>query len=248
VDVQSGFDYLLVNQDADLSLADIPTMNFFTHDSFPMLTVGDIISIADDELNLQVMDVTETFVSCKALNSFHLTSNRSISVKNKPFAFFANSDKDMLFVRNLKDVPQNIKLLVSFTKKAADIQKLKSIQPEIEIIPKIETILDEATLLEIMACCQTILLGRGDLSTSSKPNEIFAFQELLIDLCKIHGKKLIIGTGLLAGIGDKQTPSISDVMDYSYLRHMGIDAFLISGSNAHNEPLITLKFIKDFEL
>jgi hypothetical protein len=67
-------------------------------------------------------------------------------------------------------------------------------------------------------------------------------------LCKQRKKQLIIGTGLLTGIGDKQMPSISEVMDYAYLRNQGIEAFLIAGSNALYQPIKTLEFISEFDL
>lgn len=245
--VQSGQEYHLVNGEPGASGSYIPTAGFFNHDSFPTLTPGDVISIADDELNLLVKVITKATVSCVALNSYHLTSNRSMSVKDKAFPFAANSDRDKLFVRNLELPAGNIRLLVSFTKSAKDIQDLRLLQPGVAIIPKIETILDDATLLELMDHCQTILLGRGDLSTSSRPDELFRFQERLIDLCRLHDKRLIIGTGLLAGIGDKKAPTIAEVMDYGYLRGRGVDAFLIAGSNAHKAPLETLAFMKAFQ-
>ncbi len=245
--ITAGTEYKLVKQESESSLGFIPTVNFFNHKDFLNLTIGDVISIADDELNLLVKDVKETFVLCEAINSYNLNSNRSISVKNNPFIFEANSNRDIRFVESLKYTQSNIKLLVSFTKSADDILKLKALQPQTEIIAKIENILVDKKLIEILDCCETVLLGRGDLSTAYKPNEIFEFQKRLIDLCKKHNKKLIIGTGLLTGISDKQTPSISEVMDYGYLRNMGVDAFLISGSNANNQPLKTLQFMNNFK-
>lgn len=245
LNVKKGTEYQLTKQSSHISSSAIPTICFFDHDSFSMLAEGDVISIADDELNLLINSVSETVVCCTPLNSFYLNSGRSISVKNKPFDFEANSEKDLHFVQNLKH--SSLRLLVSFTKKADDIRKLQALQPGIDIIPKIETILDDTTISDILDSCHTVMLGRGDLSTSAHPNELFEFQNRIIGLCKMHNKRLIIGTGLLTNIGDKGSPSISEVMDYSYLRSMGIDAFLIAGTNAHNKPFETLQFIKSFE-
>ncbi|MES2556309.1 MAG: pyruvate kinase [Bacteroidota bacterium] len=243
--VKVGYEYHLVDHAVEFPFPVIPTVNFFDHDHFPDLSPGDIISIADGELNMLVKTVNETVV-CEALNSFQLTSNRSMNLKNNPFPVAANSEADLLFVQNLQNVPSNVKLVVSFTEKASDLLKLKALQPGIDLIPKIETILDDASLLEIMACCETLMLGRGDLSLACKPNELFAFQERLIDLCQQNRKKLIIGTGLLTSISDKQSPTIAEVMDYSHLRSRGIDAFLIAGSNALNYPGETLGFMREF--
>lgn len=243
--VVKGEEYYLSTQAETDSIAIIPTENFFSHAKFHELTIGDIISIADDELNLKIKSITKTQILCEALNSFPLTSGRSISIKNKPFPFEANSEKDLRFVQNL--TTRGVKLLVSFTKSADDIRTVRDIQPELEVVPKIESILDDETLAEIINECQTVMLGRGDLSTSAQPNELFAFQNRLIGLCKKRNKQLIIATGILAGIGEKGAPSITDIMDYGYLRDVGVDAFLIAGSNAHNMPFETLQFMEKFE-
>lgn len=239
--------YKLVDQEIESFVDCIPTVNFFNHKGFLSLKSGDIISIADNELNLLVKEVQEKYVLCKAINSFDLSSNRSISVKNNPFVFEANSDKDICFVKNLKFTQSNIKLLVSFTKSAKDIMIIKDLQPKIDVIAKIENVLDDEKLIEILDCCETVLLGRGDLSTAHKPSEIFKFQKHLIDLCNKQKKKLIIGTGLLNGISDKETPSIAEIMDYGYLRSMNIEAFLISGSMTNKQIIETLKFMNDFQ-
>jgi len=225
----------------------IPTLDFFNHECFPDLAAGDIISIADDELNLKILEIREDALVCEALNSYLLTSNRSLGIKNKPFPIAANSEAELQFVRNLRDVPKNLKVVVSFARTVQDILTIKALQPEIDVIPKIETLVSEADLLEIMKHCKTVMLGRGDLSLVWEPKQLFEFQDKLIQLCKELGKELIIGTGLLNGVTDKQSPTIAEVMDYGYLRSKGIEAFLIAGSNALYYPVQTLKFMKEFE-
>ncbi len=244
--VELGFEYQLTNEKTASSSSSIPIVNFFDHECFNELLSGDIISIADDELNLLVTEVTDEVIETIALNSFHLTSNRSMGLKNKDFTLEANSDADLSFVKNLKNTPTNLKLVVSFTKTATDLKKLKLLQPEIELIPKIETIVSDADLLEIMEHCETLMLGRGDLSLVCSPEELFSYQEHLINFCKQHSKKLIVGTGLLSSISDKQSPTIAEVMDYGHLVNSGINSFLIAGSNAQKYPLETLKFMTIF--
>jgi pyruvate kinase len=66
-------------------------------------------------------------------------------------------------------------------------------------------------------------------------------------LCRKHDKKIIVGTGLLTGMSDMQGPSIAEVMDYGYLRSMGVEAFLLSSSNANNQTQRTIEFMNEFE-
>ncbi|HTN17612.1 MAG TPA: pyruvate kinase [Chitinophagaceae bacterium] len=246
--IQAGQEYKLVPAETHLLSPDIPLDNFFDHADFPGLAAGDTISIADDELNLQVLEVTATAVRCTALNTFRLSANRSLSVKNRPFLVTANSEKDLKLVQALAGIPDNLKLVVSFTREAKDILQLKALQPAADIIPKIETLLDDRALQDILDCSQTLMLGRGDLSLACRPSELFAFQQHLISLCRAQGKRLIVATGLLSGIGDKGYPSIAEIADYAQLRHAGVEAFLITGSNAQRYPAQTLQFMRDFEV
>lgn len=247
LEVQAGQEYRLVPAEADYPLPGIPLDHFFDHTGFPGLATGDIISIADDELNMEVHAVAATAVRCVALNRFRLSANRSLSVKNKPFTVTANSDKDLKLVQQMGNIPQNLKFVVSFTRQREDILCLKALQPAADIIPKIETLLDDDALQGILDCSQTLMLGRSDLSLACRPKELFAFQQQLIHLCSAQGKQLIVATGLLAGIGDKGYPSIAEIADYAQLRHAGVEAFLITGSNAQRYPARTLQFMRDFE-
>ncbi len=225
---------------------EIPTINFFQHNEFHKIAINEIISIADDELNLKVLEISKDFIVCEALNTYKLKSNRSISLKNHPFEIEANSARDIQMVREIPNPKSNVKLLVSFTRSEKDVLMLKNIHPTLDIIPKIEDVLEEVTLIKIMQHCNMLMLGRGDLSTTYKPNLLFDFQKKLIQICKSNNKTLILATGILNGIGDKLYPSIAEIMDYSYLRHQGIDAFLITGANANIRPFETLEFMKNF--
>ncbi|MBL7711783.1 MAG: hypothetical protein JNL13_04940, partial [Chitinophagaceae bacterium] len=247
LEIQAGRAYMLVPAETDYQLPGIPLDNFFDHADFPGLASGDTISIADDELNMRVQEVSSAFVHCVALNTFRLSANRSLSVKNKPFTVAAHSEKDLKLVQQMSDVPDNLKFVVSFTRQPEDILCLKALQPAADIIPKIETLLDDDALQGILACSQTLMLGRGDLSLACRPKELFAFQQQLIHLCRAQGKRLIVATGLLPGIGEKGFPAIAEIADYAQLRQQGVDAFLITGTNAQRYPAQTLQFMRDFE-
>ncbi|HEY1047144.1 MAG TPA: pyruvate kinase [Bacteroidia bacterium] len=245
--IQAGTVYQLVRSDAVKAINDIPTLNFFDHKSFSGLNIGDTLSIADDELNMRIVSLNTNSIDCEAINDFHLNSNRSISSKDHPFDFEANSGKDLQLVTQLNPLQTNIKLLVSFTKTTKDLLDIKAIQPRLGVVAKIENTLDDDNLKAIIQNSEMLMLGRGDLSTTYKPNELYAFQERLITLCAEQGKLLIIGTGLLTGIGEKLNPSIAEIMDYAHLRSKGIKGFLLTGANASKQGLATLQFMNEFE-
>lgn len=246
ITVERGAEYLIHEQAGQSMDQGIPTENFFGHECLPSLSPGDILSFADDELNMLIKEVRGQKLVCEALNSFELSSNRSFSIKNKPLPVAANAARDVDFVRNLKTVSPNLKLLVSFTRSKDDILLLRTLKPHVEIIPKIETPIEASVLIGILDNCTSVMLGRGDLSLTCPPDQLFSFQKQLIDLCRERKKHLIIGTGLLNGIGEKGAPSIAEIMDFGYLRDMEIEGFLIAGPVAQKQPLKVLEFMSNF--
>jgi pyruvate kinase len=200
----------------------------------------------DDELGMEIKSVDDASLLCVALNSYLLHSARSFNIKNKPLPVAANAPGDLAMLSRLHDSSGNIKLLPSFIRNKEDLVPLRRLQPQMAIIPKIETVVSDTHLQEILLSCDAMMLGRGDLSLSCPAEELFIYQENIIGLCRSLQKQCIIATGLLTGISNKSGPSIAAAMDFGYLRCKGINGFLITGSNASNYPVETLDFMARF--
>ncbi|MEO6302427.1 MAG: pyruvate kinase [Bacteroidia bacterium] len=228
---------------------EIPTLNLFARIDRTKIFVGDLISIADGEVEMEIVELSDCSITCVAQNSFFLTSNRSFNIKGNKLPVHPISNHDQLLLDTIKliDISNRTKILVSFVTKASQVKYVKDISENFYVISKIENILNEQDLEEIINTSDAIMLGRGDLISTSKMSEVFVFQKSIIDKCKSLNKELIVATGLFGNLKNSNKPSISDIMDFGFLRNLKVDAFLIAGSNAIHHPFETLNLINNYE-
>jgi pyruvate kinase len=247
--IEKGDTYILCNEKSDPAKNEIPTINFLTRIDRTKVFEGDVVSIADGELEMNIVFMNEHSVTCVAQNSFLLTSNRSFNIKGNKLPAHPISVDDQAFLDKIKfpDISKHIKILVSFVTQASHVKYVKDISPDFQVISKIENVISEQDLEAIIMISDGIMLGRGDLVSTSRMSEVFPFQKSIIEKCKALNKELILATGLFGDIKNSNKPSISDILDFGYLRSLNVNAFLIAGTNARHYPFETLHFMTNFE-
>ena len=249
IQVEKGEIYDLHAEHQVLVENNIPTIDFLPKLDRTKVSEGDIVSIADGELEMKIINLNGHPVRCEALNNFFLTSNRSFTIKGNKLPVKPVSAHDLKLLERLVELDYSgqVKILVSFITKATHVEYVRQIVPGFHIVSKIETIVPDDELQEIIQASDSVMLGRGDLTSTSKMSEVFSFQKKVITLCKAHDKELILATGLFGDLKNTGKPSVSDLMDFGFLRDMEINSFLIAGSNANQYPFETLELITNFE-
>nr|WP_294859789.1 pyruvate kinase [uncultured Fluviicola sp.] len=248
--VEKGRVYNLCDEKPDLAANEIPTLNFLTKIERTKVFPGDICSIADGEVDMKIISMDDRSITCEALNSFFLTSNRSFGIKGNKLPARPISKDDRQLLEELKslEISKVIKILVSFVTKADQVTDVKKISPDFQVISKVENVIPESDLEEIIQVSDGIMLGRGDLISTSKMSDVFPFQKSVIEKCHALKKDLILATGFFGDLKNSGKPSISDLMDFGFLRNMNVESFLIAGSNANQYPVETLNLITNFEV
>ncbi|MGV3611311.1 MAG: pyruvate kinase [Fluviicola sp.] len=249
IQVEKGEIYALCLEGENRSPQAIPTTGFLPQLDRTIVLEGDIVSIADGELDMRIRSIDENSVSCEALNSFFLTSNRSFNIVGNKLPVKPVSAQDLELLKELakSEIAAKVQILVSFVTKASHVEYVKNISSNFKVVSKVETLVGSADLKEIIEASDSLMLGRGDLTSTSKMSELFPFQKKIIEICKASNKELMLATGLFGDLKNSSKPSISDIMDFGFLRDMGVKAFLIAGSNANKYPFETLDLITNFE-
>lgn len=247
--VEKGGSYSLCDEKQDLAANEIPTLNFLKEIDRANVFPGDILSIADGELDMKIVLMHEHSIICEAQNAFLLTSNRSFGIKgNKlPARPISTNDQQLLDELKLSEISKSVKILISFVTRASQVKSVKQISPNFQVISKIENVIPESDLEEIIRVSDGMMLGRGDLISASKMSDVFPFQKKVIEKCMTLNKELILATGLFGDLKNSGKPSISDIMDFGFLRSLQVESFLIAGSNANQFPFETLDLIVNFE-
>lgn len=247
--IEKGEIYDLYDKGQNHSENRIPTIGFLPQLDRTRVFEGDIISIADGELDMKIICLDGHPVRCEALNSFFLTSNRSFNIVGNKLPVKPVSVQDLQLLEELakSETASKVKILVSFVTKASHVESVKQLSPDFSIVSKVETLVESEDLKEIVEYSDSVMLGRGDLTSTSKMSAVFSFQKKIIESCKSSNKELILATGLFGDLKNSGKPSISDLMDFGFLRDMGVNAFLIAGTNANHYPFETLDLITNFE-
>ena len=120
------------------------------------------------------------------------------------------------------------------------------IDPEIDIISKIETVAAVDNLVEILSEVEFILIDRGDLSTEIGLSKVPSYQKYIIDKAVFHGKKVFLATQFLKSMEYNPIPTIPEVIDLYNTLKSGIYGVQMSEETAVGKyPINCIKLINE---
>lgn len=185
-------------------------------DLIDSVTVGDMITVDNGLINLEVLEKNEPTLRCKVIDGGVLKSKRHVNLPgirvNLP-AITEKDRKDILFA-----MEQELDYIaLSFVRTANDVRELKEVLGEkankIKIISKIEDQEGVRNLEEIIEESDGVMVARGDLgveiSVDLLPNE----QRRMVRLCAEKGKRVIVATHLLESMIENPIPTRAEVTD-----------------------------------
>ena len=165
------------------------------------LAVGDRILVCNGLVIFEVVELKDNDAICRVIVGGTLSNRKSMSFPNKvmPGPFLSEQDKaDLLFgIENDVDF-----VAASFVSTKDDVMELREFLnanggKDIDIIAKIENRSGVDNVEEICEYCEGIMIARGDLGVEIPFVEIPAVQKLLINKCRMLGKRVITATEML---------------------------------------------------
>ena len=201
--------------------------------------VGEPIYIFDGKIRTTVVDIdSDTAIRLKIENDGVLMSKKGINLPDTDFG------GDILTPKDLRDIEYGLKqdidfVALSFVQGAEDIHNLRQILvaggSQAQIIAKIETkaaIKDQA-MEEIVRASDGIMVARGDLAVEAGAEVVPIVQRRLIELCREHGKLVIVATQMMASMVDSPEPTRAEVSDVANAVIQGADTVMLSDETAN---------------
>lgn len=199
---------------------------------------GDKILLNNGLMIFEVVEVKKPDVICKTIIGGELSNRKSM--------FFPDKELDMIYLSeqdkaDLKfGVEQGVDFVAcSFVSKAQDIIDVRNWLDEcgdkdgnIEIIAKIESRAGVNNLESIMEVCNGIMVARGDLGVEVPFEELPAIQKMIINSCRIHGKRSITATEMLESMIKQPRPTRAEISDVANAVYDGSSAIMLSGETA----------------
>lgn len=200
------------------------------------LNIGDIILVNNGLVKFQVSGFMNKDVITRVVIGGELSNRKSMSFPNKVMhgPYLSEQDKaDILFgIKNDVDF-----IAASFVSSAEDLKELRTFINDndgksIDIIAKIENRAGVDNIDEICDFCEGIMIARGDLGVEIPFVEVPAIQKMLIDKCRLLGKRVITATEMLESMISNPRPTRAEISDVANAVYDGSSAIMLSGESA----------------
>ena len=200
------------------------------------LAPGDTILLNNGLLVFKVTDVTDTNVVTRVEIGGVLTDKKSMFFPDKTLSLKYLSEQDVQDI--LFGVEQGIDFIAcSFTSKAQDIIDIRKLlqehgNPDIDLIAKIESRSGVNNIDEILDAANGIMVARGDLGVEIPYEELPQIQKMLINKCRLSGKRCITATEMLESMINQPRPTRAEISDVANAVYDGTSAIMLSGETA----------------
>jgi pyruvate kinase len=196
---------------------------------------GDVVMVADGEIELRVESTTETDIRCLIVAGGPLSSHKGISLPGRSIATPGLTPKDREDLAF--GVAQGVDYVaLSFVRTAEDIRQARDLlaggRVAIPLIAKIEKHEALEHIDEIIAEADGIMVARGDLGVETPLEHVPLLQKMLIEKSNRAGKPVITATQMLLSMVENPRPTRAEVGDVANAILDGTDALMLSEETA----------------
>lgn len=208
------------------------------------------ISIKDNTMNFQVLDVNNGIIKAKVLKGGIIRGGKGcnissiyddgniISEKDKENINWAIDNNLDIICQSFVDSKEEIDTINNFISESLEEKKYN-------LWAKIETPIGINNINDILNSVDTVVIGRGDLVPEAGILESVKLQEKAIKLVKEKNKKIIIGTHLLNSMKNGHLATLPEIESIYRFINDGVDGFLLAGETSIGKaPIQTVKFLK----
>jgi pyruvate kinase len=216
---------------------------------------GDSLLVDDGNLQLTVLDVNATDVTCRVVVGGPVSDHKGLSLPGVDLAVPALSDKDTADLRFALDLGVDL-VALSFVRHPDDAEAVRAVVEATgstaRVVAKIEKPQAVAHLPEIVAAFDGIMLARGDLGVETALEQVPLVQKRVIRLAREAGKPVIVATQMLESMITQARPTRAEVSDVATAVFDGADALMLSaetsvGANPRQAVLTMARIIEAAE-
>lgn len=199
------------------------------------ISVGNTVLIDDGKLELKIEEIEENVARCRVVHGGEVMSRKSVTVPGQDIGLQAPTKKD---VEDIKFAAKQgfDYVSLSFVKEASDVKEvrnlLEGIDPEIDIISKIEHPRAMENLDEIIDVSDAVMVARGDLGVEMPASRLPIMQKEIIEKCNSRSKPVITATHMLESMTENPTATRAETSDIANAVFDGTDAVMLSGETA----------------
>ena len=193
---------------------------------------GGEITVCNGMVKFEVSAIEGKNIICKCVVGGEMSNRKSMSFPNKVMTgpYLSEQDKADILFGIEQGVDYVAASFVSTKQDVLDIRKLldENGGEDIEIVAKIENQAGVDNVEEICEACDGIMIARGDLGVEIPFVEVPAIQKLLINKCRMLGKRVITATEMLESMITNPRPTRAEISDVANAVYDGSSAIMLS--------------------
>ena len=210
------------------------------------LKLGDIIMVNNGLVVFEVTSLEGNNAVCKVINGGTLSDRKSMNFPNRVLKheYLSEQDKDDLLFGIENGVDFVAASFVSTKQDMIDLRKFldENGGSDIDIVAKIENRSGIDNLDEICEVADGIMVARGDLGVEIPFVEVPSLQKMMINKCRLLGKRVITATEMLESMTQNPRPTRAEISDVANAVYDGSSAIMLSGETASGKfPVAAVK-------
>lgn len=196
---------------------------------------GDNLLLDDGKIVLEVTEISGGEIICRVLVGGELSNNKGINRLGGGLSAAAITDKDRADIKVAAAIAADY-VAVSFPRNAADINEarelLRAAGGHGAIVAKVERAESLASVEDIIAATDVVMIARGDLGVEIGDAELPGVQKHLIQLARSMNRVVITATQMMRSMVDNSIPTRAEVFDVANAVLDGTDAVMLSEETA----------------
>lgn len=205
-----------------------------------------IFSLSDGKYFFKIKSFKKNYILGKSLEDFILFPNQGLNIPNSIYDEKSQENAYLEFLEKAKNVKYDA-IGLSYIQSDSIIKKIRKKFKKVEIVSKIENYLGIINFKKIAIKSDFVMVDRGDLLAEIGDSRLFSSILKISSFLKRKNIPLIIATGNLETMQDRNRPSKSEIFTLGFYKHMKFDRIMLSEETAISKNwLITLKWLKTF--
>ena len=203
-------------------------------------------SISDGLYLFKIIQVKKNILIGRSNQNFILEPKKGLNIPNSHYDNEQQSNLYLEFLNKIKSIKFDA-IGLSYVQDDKIVNIVKKKFPNQLILSKIENITGFKNVEKICLVSDIIMIDRGDLSAEIGESKLYDAVVQISNICKKHGKPLVMATENLGSMIQNSLPTKSEIMSLAFSETLEVDEIMLSDETATSKNYHTIiKWLYNF--